>query len=75
MARCSRVIAIKPPVLASLWLNLHLSNVLARSRTRCCDLPCRYSSCIQHCVIAVRIMAVRCARVDREKRTGLDGAL
>ena len=74
MARCSRVIAIKPPVLASLWLNFHLSNVLASSRTGCCGLPCRHSSCIQHCVITADY-AVRCARVDREKRTGPDGAL
>lgn len=39
------------PGIGSLWLHFLLSNVFAISTAGCCDVPWRYSSWIQHCVI------------------------
>jgi len=39
------------PGIASRWLHLLRSNVFAKSTADCCSLPCRYNSCMQHCVI------------------------
>lgn len=39
------------PGIASLWLHLRLSNDFARSTAGWSDLPRRYNSWMQHCVI------------------------
>ena len=39
------------PGIASRWLHLLRSKFFAKSTAACCSLPCRYNSCMQHCVI------------------------
>ena len=39
------------PGIASRWLHLLRSKFFAKSTAGCCSLPCRYNSCMQHCVI------------------------
>lgn len=39
------------PGKASRWLHFRRSKFFARSTAGCCSLPCRYNSCMQHCVI------------------------
>lgn len=39
------------PGIASRWLHFLRSKIFARSTAGCCSLPCRYNSCMQHCVI------------------------
>lgn len=39
------------PGIASRWLHFLRSKIFARSTAGCCSFPCRYNSCMQHCVI------------------------
>ena len=39
------------PGIGSRWLHFLRSKFFAISTAGCCSLPCRYNSCMQHCVI------------------------